>query len=156
MCTSLGCAANLDVESININEICKSKYIYIEGYLWDNPKAIHTITTIVRAAKKYNAQIVFSLADSFCVERHHKDFQDFINNYVDILFGNEAEICALFELKNFNYLNALLIQKQLSNINTNYVITTQHNNGCTIIKKNNILPISTIEKKAIDSTGAGD
>lgn len=156
MSTSLGCAADLNIDNIDLDEISNSKYIYFEGYLWDNPKAVDAIITIAKHAQEKGTKIVFSLSDSFCVQRHHQSFQDFIYNYVNILFGNESEVSSLFDYQSLDNESSSLIQKKLSEIKTEQLIATQHDKGCTIITSESILQVPTIEKKAIDTTGAGD
>jgi len=156
MCTSLGCAADLDLNNIDLNQASNTKYVYIEGYLWDNSKTIDAIRSVVKKAQTLKSKIVFSLSDSFCVKRHHKSFQEFIYKDVDILFGNEAEICALFELNELDNMNTLLIQKKMLDINPSHLVITKHDKGCVIITDDLILPVSTVGKKALDTTGAGD
>ena len=43
-----------------------------------------------------------TLSDSFCVERHRDAFLDLVENHVDLVFANEAEICALYESESFD------------------------------------------------------
>lgn len=156
MCTSLGCAADLDLDNIDLNQVSNSKYIYIEGYLWDHAKTIDAIRNVVKKAQTLKSKIVFSLSDSFCVKRHHKSFQEFIYKDVDILFANEAEICALFELNELDNMNTLLIQKKMLDMNPSHLVITKHDKGCIVITDELILPVSTVEKEALDTTGAGD
>ena len=40
-------------------------------------------------------RVAFSLADSFCVERHHAEFLELLETHVDIVLANESEITAL-------------------------------------------------------------
>ena len=156
MCTSLGCAANLNLEKIDLKKLTNSKYVYIEGYLWDHPETITAILKIISAAKHNDAQIVFSLSDSFCVKRHLKEFQELVNNKIDIVFGNESEICELFEVSDFSIKNTKTIQKKLLATKPKMIITTQNNKGCTIITPEEITNAPTIEKTPLDTTGAGD
>ena len=41
-------------------------------------------------------QVALSLSDPFCVDRWRAEFADLIAQHVDILFGNEVEICSLY------------------------------------------------------------
>jgi sugar/nucleoside kinase (ribokinase family) len=156
MYTSLGCAANLGLENLNLEQICASKYIYIEGYLWDQPKTIKTIKEIIYYAKEqHNSKIVFSLSDSFCVERHHGIFFELVMNHIDILFANEDEINCLFKLNNFAT-NKEQIQKTISNSGLELIAVTQNDQGCTLINKDNFYKVATKKVKPLDTTGAGD
>ena len=46
--------------------------------------------------------MALTLSDPFCVERHRAAFRDLVENHVDILFANEAEICSLWEVASFD------------------------------------------------------
>ena len=156
MYTSLGCAAELGLHNLDLHKICASKYIYIEGYLWDQPNTIKTIQNIIDTAKsKYKSKIVFSLSDSFCVQRHHKLFQELVFNHVDILFANEDEIKTLFGFEKFIGKQEY-IKNKLTEICPNLIVTTQNDQGCTVINPDSILHVNTVKQKPLDTTGAGD
>src|SRR5262249_16888980 len=38
----------------------------------------------------------------FCVDRHRAEFQQLVENHVDILFANEREICSLWQTERFD------------------------------------------------------
>ena len=46
-------------------------------------------------------QVALSLSDVFCVDRHRAAFRSLLDGQVDILFANESEICALYEVDGF-------------------------------------------------------
>ena len=43
-------------------------------------------------------KVAFTLSDSFCVDRHRKEFLELAEDQVDILFANEAELLSLYEV----------------------------------------------------------
>ena len=45
--------------------------------------------------------MALSLSDPFCVDRHRDSFRDLVENHVDILFANEAEIISLYQASSF-------------------------------------------------------
>lgn len=53
------------------------------------------------AARAAGRKVSITLSDSFCVHRYREEFRDLIRNKVDILFGNESEIKALYEVETF-------------------------------------------------------
>jgi len=153
MCTFLGIAGSLNMEDIKNNEsvISASKILYLEGYLWDKQEAKLAIKEAIKIAKKSESKIVFSLSDSFCVERHRDDFLDLIKNDLDIVFANEAEIMALFEKSDFQ--SACL---ECKNYNIIWALTRSEK-GSTVIFKDIAFDIEADQaEKLVDTTGAGD
>ena len=153
MCTFLGIAGALNLEDIEKNEfmISNSKLLYLEGYLWDKPEAKLAIKEAIKIAKDSESRIAFSLSDSFCVERHRKDFLDLIKNDLDIVFANETEIMALFEKNDFN-----AACQECKNYKVIWALTRSEK-GSVIIFKDVALDVETDQaENLIDTTGAGD
>jgi sugar/nucleoside kinase (ribokinase family) len=74
---------------------------YAEGYLYDEARAKQAIRTAAAAAHAAGRRFAFTLSDPFCVERHRDDFRRLVRDEVDVLFANEAEVCALYEENEF-------------------------------------------------------
>src|SRR5262249_812909 len=74
-----------------------AQIIYLEGYLFDPPQAQEAFRTAAAIAHAAGRRVALSLSDPFCVERHRAAFRDLVDGHVDILFANEAEICALYQ-----------------------------------------------------------
>ena len=151
MCTYLGASVEFEPENINLNSIKRSKYLYLEGYLWDSELAKQAFIEAAKTARESNTKIILSLSDSFCVERHRESFLSLISDYVDILFSNEAEIFSLLKLKNLENCTS-----KISNL-CDLVIITLGEKGSLIINGNEkklIAPKSF--GQPIDTTGAGD
>jgi len=154
MCTYLGCSPNIELKNINLDYLANCKILYIEGYLWDNPTTIETIKTIISLAKKQQCKIAFSLSDSFCVERNHQEFLELISRDIDILFANELEINKLCQISQFN---SEIINNFIAKLNQNIILaTTLSDKGCQIFFDKSYISIPTLQKKPIDTTGAGD
>ena len=151
MCTYLGASIEFETEDIDFSVIKKSKYLYLEGYLWDSELAKNAFLKAAQIAKLSNTKIILSLSDSFCVDRHRESFLELIDNYVDIVFCNESEVLSLFKKDKL-----ASSQEDLSSL-CELVIVTLGSNGSLIINKNDIQVIqSTARGKVIDTTGAGD
>ncbi len=99
MCTYLGASVEFEPKDVNYNSIKKSKYLYLEGYLWDGSLAKDAFLKAAKIAKESNTKIILSLSDSFCVDRHRESFLKLISNYIDVIFCNESEIFSLFKKK---------------------------------------------------------
>ncbi len=151
MCTYLGASIEFESKDIEFNVLEESKYLYLEGYLWDSELAKNAFLKASQIAKQSNTKIILSLSDSFCVDRHRESFLELIHDYVDIVFCNESEVLSLF--KKDKLANC---QAELS-VLCELVVVTLGKNGSLIINKNVIEVIKSITKgKIIDTTGAGD
>jgi sugar/nucleoside kinase (ribokinase family) len=76
--------------------------LYLEGYLWDQPRAKEAMRNAAIAAQKAGVKVAFTLSDSFCVARYRAEFLELVDKHVDILFANEHEILSLYEVENFD------------------------------------------------------
>ena len=151
MCTYLGASIEFEPEDIDFTVIKESKYLYLEGYLWDSELAKNAFLEAAQCAKLSNTKIILSLSDSFCVDRHRESFLKLIDNYVDIVFCNESEVLTLF--KENKLANC---QAKLSSL-CELVVVTLGSNGSLVINKNDVEVIKSMPKgKVIDTTGAGD
>ena len=151
MCTYLGASVEFEPNDINYKSIRKSKYLYLEGYLWDSKLAKKAFINAAQIAKDSNTKIILSLSDSFCVDRHRESFINLIKEYIDILFCNESELKSLFIGKNFED-----SKKDISSICELSIITMGSNGSLIINKKKEEKIDSIVSGKVIDTTGAGD
>ena len=79
----------------------RAKVLYLEGYLWDAEEAKRAFVAAASEVKANGGQVALSLSDPFCVDRHRDSFRDLVENHVDILFANEAEIISLYQASSF-------------------------------------------------------
>ena len=151
MCTFLGAGSSINPDDIHADQIVGHKIAYLEGYLWDNENAKKAMKKMIDICKKDNQQIAFTLSDLFCVDRHRDSFAELIKNNVNILFGNEEEICAM--TKSTSIKDGIDYAKSLNIITA----ITLAERGSLIITNNDVIEISAINvDKVIDTTGAGD
>ena len=151
MCTYLGASTEFEPNNINYESIKTSKYLYLEGYLWDSELAKQAFIKAAKIAKESKTKIILSLSDSFCVDRHRESFLNLINDFVDILFCNEEELKSLFQL---NDLEQCRIEIQSL---CELTAITLGERGSLIVNKNKTEIIKPIFLgQAIDTTGAGD
>ncbi len=151
MCTYLGASIEFEPKDIDFSVLKESKYLYLEGYLWDSELAKNAFLKAAQIAKLSNTKIILSLSDSFCVDRHRESFLELIENYVDIVFCNESEVLSLF--KKDKLANC---QEDLSSL-CELVVVTLGSNGSLIINRSDVEVIKSKTKgKIIDTTGAGD
>lgn len=151
MNTYIGACAEVQPEDIDGNTVQQGKYLLIEGYLWDQPAAKQAIRQAIELAKQAGTKIVFSLSDLFCVERHRPEFQQLVEHECDIVFANEAELLALYELGSFEEsINHIRGKVELACI-------TRHAHGSVLVTSQGDVPIQPVKvSEVVDSTGAGD
>ena len=151
MCTYLGASIEFEPNDVNYDSIKKSKYLYLEGYLWDSELAKKAFIQAAQTARESDTKIILSLSDAFCVDRHRKSFLNLIKDFVHILFCNEEELKSLFETSNFN--DCVKSINQICEL----CVVTLGDKGSLIINKGRIDKIDPINfGKVLDTTGAGD
>ena len=72
------------------------------GYLLDPAAAQEAFRVAAGIAHAAGRKVSLTLSDPFCVDRHRAAFLDLVEHHVDVLFGNEAEICALYQVGDFD------------------------------------------------------
>ena len=151
MQTFLGACVELGPEDVEEDKIKNSQVVYLEGYLFDPPRAKEAFFKAAKIAKQAGTKVSLSLSDAFCVGRYRAEFLDLIKNHVDILFANETEITSLFEVDDFD--KALQQIKGMCEI----AALTRSEKGSVIVKAGET-HIVDAEKgvKVVDTTGAGD
>ncbi len=149
MNTYLGACVAFGEHDVDTALVANSAITYLEGYLFDPPAAQSAFRLAARTARQAGRKVALSLSDAFCVNRHRAAFTELLCD-IDVLFANEAEICALFEVNDFAAaVDAVRTLVPLAAL-------TQGEDGSTIIHDSDIIRIAAEPTKLIDSTGAGD
>ena len=151
MFTYLGASQKLSIHDIDENIIKSSKFIFMEGYLWDGQSAQKAMVAACQLAHKHGKQIAFSLSDKSCVERHRPEFVRLIKKYVHILFANEEEITTLYQEPDLY--KVLDIVKNECDV---AAITRDEKGSVVVNKRTKIFVEAEPIENVIDSTGAGD
>jgi sugar/nucleoside kinase (ribokinase family) len=152
MSTYLGACRELLPDDIDASEIGAAHILYIEGYLWDEKLPKAAIRKAIAAAKGAGRKVAFTLSDPFCVGRYRDEFLHLMKTDIDILFANEEEAKALFEVDTFN--EALKAAKAWHGL----AALTRSENGCVIAGPDgemHVLPAERVSR-VVDTTGAGD
>src|SRR4030095_3209842 len=102
MQTFLGACTQLGQADVNMDYITSSKVVYLEGYLWDQPRAKKAMRDAAIKAQESGVKVSLTLSDSFCVARFRDEFLELAEKHVDILFANEGEIVSLYQTDNFD------------------------------------------------------
>lgn len=154
MCTYLGCASDISEDDIDPKDFSDISILYLEGYLWDGDKTSAALKKAITLAKANNIKTAFTLSDSFCVARHKSDFVSLIENDLDLLFANEAEILELTGLEKFCFKTLADFFSKNKNLTA---VITRSEKGCTVFEDNKFFESQAKEiEDLIDTTGAGD
>ena len=151
MQTYLGATTQLGTEDVNMDYITSSKVVYLEGYLWDQPRAKKAMREAAIKAHDAGVKVSLTLSDAFCVARFRDEFLDLAEKHVDILFANESEILSLYQVERFD--DALQHVRKHCEI----AALTRSEKGSVIVNGDEVHIIDA-EKgvKVVDTTGAGD
>ena len=151
MQTFLGACTQLGPEDMNMDYITSSKVVYLEGYLWDLPRAKAAMREAALKAKDAGVKVSLTLSDAFCVARFRDEFLDLAEKYVDILFANESEILSLYQVDNFD--DALQRVRKHCEI----AALTRSEKGSVVVNGEEVHVIDAVPGvNVIDTTGAGD
>jgi sugar/nucleoside kinase (ribokinase family) len=151
MNTYLGVSSLIGPDDVDVELIGQAQVTYSEGYLWDLPDAKKALVKGMEAAGASGAKVAFSLSDSFCVDRHRDEFRALAEQHVDILFGNEAEICSLYETESFDDAAARVAG------HCELACLTRSELGSVIITSaGEQIPVKAAPARVVDTTGAGD
>lgn len=151
MNTFLGASIDLSPDDIDAAAIARAEIVYLEGYLWDQPRAKDAMRKAMRLAHEAGRKVAMSLSDSFCVDRHRDEFQHLVEHHIDILFANEAEIKSLYQVEDFD--DAL----QHVRHHVDIAALTRSEKGSVILRGEEVHIIDAVPGvKVIDTTGAGD
>ena len=149
--TFLGASVALSPADIDASRIRRARVTYLEGYLWDPPQAKEAFLTAARIAHNAGRQVALSLSDPFCVERHRADFQRLVEQHVDILFANEHEITALYQVDTFD--EAL----QAARGKCAVAALTRSDKGSVVLAGDEVHVVDAEPvDNVVDTTGAGD
>ncbi|XP_010671085.2 uncharacterized protein LOC104887986 [Beta vulgaris subsp. vulgaris] len=75
--------------------VSRTSILVVEGYLFEFPDTIKSITKACKDAHSNGALVAVTASDVSCIERHYDDFWEIIGNYADIVFANNDEARAL-------------------------------------------------------------
>ena len=151
MNTFLGAASLLDAADISKTAVQSAAVVFLEGYLFDKDAAKEAFRTAAEYAHAAGRKVALTLSDSFCVDRHRADFLSLVKNDIDILFSNEDELKALYQVDSINDgLHQLRDDCELAAV-------TRNEHGSVVIDGDEVVIIDAEPvDSVVDATGAGD
>ena len=151
MSTYLGASVELGPEDVDPALVASADVTYLEGYLWDPPRAKEAFRIAIAAAHAAGRRVSFTLSDPFCVERHRDEFRALVDGEVDVLFANQHEIEALYEASDLDAAVAAVRGR------CEIAVITRSEHGSLVVTAEEVheVPAAPVER-VIDTTGAGD
>ncbi|MCP4608438.1 MAG: adenosine kinase [Planctomycetes bacterium] len=150
MLTCLGISGEIDYKDIDEELLKNSRYIYLEGFLFESECATRTMHRAVAVARKNGVKLALTTSDATCIDQYGDMLIQFIQNDVDLLFANASEARALSSADN----NEAALQV-LSDW-CEGVAVTDGKHGSMISFNGEITRIAPNRVSAVDTTGAGD
>ena len=151
MATCLGISVEFGPDDIDPALIAAAQITYLEGYLFDPPRAQDAFRAAAAAAHRAGRRVALTLSDPFCVGRHRAAFLELVQGEVDILFANEAEICSLYQTEDFD------TAADAVRGHVGIAVLTRSERGSVILADSashavRAAPVAQV----VDTTGAGD
>lgn len=152
MNTHLGACQELVAADIDEETVAGAAITYLEGYLWDPPKAKQAFRRASAIAHEAGRKVAITLSDSFCVDRFRDEFIELMRaGAVDIVFANHHEINALYQTADLE--TAL----DLFGRDAGLGVVTLGPDGSMVLNQGDRVtvpapPVDTV----VDRTGAGD
>jgi len=151
MQTYLGACTELGVSDVTEETVGTPKVILLEGYVWDIPEGPALAAEAIRIAKPNGSAVALSLSDSYCVERHRDAFAKVVRDDVDMVFADDDEVMALYEVDKFeDVLSAIDGSDKL------FVMTRSEKGSVIVEGDTKIVQEARAIEQLIDTTGAGD
>lgn len=150
MNTYLGSSEYFGPEHVDGDLIASAKVTFFEGYLFDRPEAKEAYWKASRIAHDAGREVALTLSDTFCVERHRSEWRDLVADQVDILFANEHEALALYEVDTVD--EALAAARA----DVEVAIITRGPAGSIVARGDVVEEIDPHPVEVVDTTGAGD
>jgi len=150
MLTSLGISVSLSPKDIDLDNLEKSDFVYVEGYLWDGESTKAASELTMKHARSKNVKVAFTYSDPFCVNRTRDEFVRLTKDYVDVIFCNLEEAIAISGKKSpeeaVHYLSSLCPM----------VFMTCGKDGAYVAWQSKMELVPGFPVSALDTTGAGD
>jgi len=151
MNTYLGACVNLTPDDIDEAQVASAGITYLEGYLFDPPHAKEAFRKAAMIARGAGRKVALSLSDSFCVDRYRDEFRALIEDHIDILFANDAEIMALYQTQD------LAAATEAVSASAGIAAITLGKKGSLIVSGGERVTVHAAPvARVVDTTGAGD
>ena len=151
MSTFLGATQELGEADIDEAAVRAAAVLYLEGYLWDPAAPRAAMRKAIAIARGAGRKVAFTLSDVFCVEGYRDDFIELLAGHVDVMFGNENEVRALYRTDDLDVAMAELSKHAA------ITVITRSEKGAVVVGggQQHVVP-GYPAAQVLDTTGAGD
>ena len=150
MCTNLGVSVNLSVSDIDVEQIKRCKYSYVEGYLWTGDSTKEACKQAMQYSKDEKVKVCFTFSDQFLVDMFADEFRSLLLDYCNVLF------CNADEARSFCKKDSLDESAKSIGELVETAFITNGKEGCLVVKDKQITSVPGFNATAIDTVGAGD
>ncbi|KAI3855656.1 hypothetical protein MKX03_030513 [Papaver bracteatum] len=148
-----GTSSTVNYDKCLASVIPKTSILVVEGYLFELPHTIQTITKACQEAHRNGALVAVTASDVSCIERHYDEFWEIIGNHADIIFANSDEARELCHFSSTE--SPIAATKYLSHF-IPLVSVTDGPKGSYIGVKGEAVYIPPSPCVPVDTCGAGD
>lgn len=125
----------------------EAKWIHFESFLvWEAP---HLIERSLQLAHETGATISLDLSNFNLVQQYKDKLQEWLERYVDVVFGNEEEVRILTGLSPEE---ACMRLQEICPI----AVVTKGSKGCLVGQRGKLVEVPAFAANVVDTTGAGD
>jgi sugar/nucleoside kinase (ribokinase family) len=148
MCTFLGASVEFTDDDVEPATSRRQDRLP-RGYLFDAEAARRAFAKAAAWRTAPGRMIALTLSDGFVVERHRAGLLGFIETQVDLLFANEAELCASSRPTTSTPRSRAAPHVKLAAV-------TRSEQGSVILARASAHVAAEPVEKVVDTTGAGD
>ena len=152
MNTFLGASHYLPAVALDRALIEGSRYLYLEGYLWDPEEPRAAMRAAIELARAAGRKVAFTLSAEFVIDRHRAAFHELIEaGLIDLLFANDAELMSLTQTGDLDAAIAAVTGK------VPLLVVTLGPDGAMAVSRGERTTVAAEPVAAVvDTTGAGD
>lgn len=148
MNTYLGISSELGPQDVSDAVAGDTRYLFLEGYLYDKPKGKQAFERAARLCQKAGGMAGIALSDPFCVDRHRDGFRRLVRD-LDFVIGNEHEWASLYQTD----LDSALLQ---ASQDTGLLVCTRSGDEVILLRGAERTVVAVQRVVPVDATGAGD
>lgn len=151
MNTFLGTTETFSTEQLRLEELKKSQYLYVEGYLVTSPTAREAVAEALKTARANGVKTALTSSDPSMAKYFGDGLKEMIGEEgVDLLFCNteEAQILSGYQ----DEMQALLGLRKYAK----QIAMTRSEKGALLFDGERVIEVATQQVKPIDTNGAGD
>lgn len=149
MLTNLAVSGELAPDDINVQHICDSEFIYVEGYLFGGEATKAAALKSIEIASANGVKSALTVSDPFLVNLFRDQFWELIKGPIDLLFCNLDEARSLTGKDDPEECARMI--HEFSD-----VALTMSGDGSLLMHDGDLIRIPGVPVEAIDTTGAGD